>query len=79
MKILHILGPGRLPKNPKEAAVSGIVRVGLEVAARQVILGHEVSIAVSDEDNWETMWKGVNLIGLSPIKWAKFKFFLSRL
>jgi glycosyltransferase involved in cell wall biosynthesis len=73
MKILHLLGQHNLPKKPDEEPASGVVRVALEVARRQVAAGHQVSVAVVNFSSWTSTWEGVRLIGLKSVPWAKIK------
>lgn len=71
MKILHILGSGELSQDPERNAASGIVRVVLEVASRQAVLGHDVTIASIKYEKWQSRWRNVNLQGLPSSRWAK--------
>jgi glycosyltransferase involved in cell wall biosynthesis len=71
MKILHILGDRKLPRDPETSASSGVVNAVLETARAQVELGHDVYVASVVGERWRTHWKGIKLLGLSPYAWAR--------
>lgn len=71
MKILHLLGDRVLPQDPENGSASGVVRVALELARAQVVLGHQVTIATVGPKGWHTSWCGVELRCLAPATWAQ--------
>jgi glycosyltransferase involved in cell wall biosynthesis len=73
MNIVHLVGSGNLPRDPDREAVSGIVRVPLEVAKRQARLGSRVTVLAVSNASWTVMWEGVRLQSLRGADWAKFK------
>ncbi|MEM6429348.1 MAG: glycosyltransferase family 4 protein [Deinococcota bacterium] len=74
MKILHLLGSFRLPKDPDQESSSGVVRVALELAKLQVQQGHQVVLACVGREAWQTTWHGVTLRALKPLSWAHLRF-----
>lgn len=74
MRILHLLGRVRLPKQPDREPASGVVRVALELARLQARGGHHVTVATSGPDSWRSDWEGVRLVTLREWSWAKFWF-----
>lgn len=73
MKILHILGNGRIHRDPDSAALSGVVRATLEYAKHQAALGHEVQVIGFDEQNISFSWHGVKIVAVKEFGWAKFR------
>ena len=74
LKILHILGSGRLVRNPDAGALSGVVRTALEVAKRQAALGHTVYVVGFGGDSWTGEWSGVKLVSLKESAWLRIRF-----
>ena len=74
MKILHILGSGHLHKDPDAAALSGVVRVTLEYAKRQAVLGHEVHVVGFGESHSAFTWSGIKMTSLEEFSWAQVQF-----
>jgi glycosyltransferase involved in cell wall biosynthesis len=75
MRVLHIIGNKYLPSDPDHSPCSGVVRVALEIAYRQVEIGHEVTILGIDTNSWQEKWKGVQLVCKKPIPFAKLTIF----
>lgn len=71
MKILHLLGHFRLPRDPDGDGYSGIARATLELARTQVARGHEVTVASVGPAAWQTEWRGVTLRQLRHTPWAR--------
>lgn len=71
LSILHILGPCRFGPDPDKGAISGAVRVALELARRQVEGGHRVWVATVGREGWWGKWYGVRLVGLRRWPWAR--------
>lgn len=74
MRILHLLGPMSLPRDPDREAASGVVRAALEIARAQAKLGHEVWVAAVGREAWEAEWLGVKLAQLRYAAWARGTF-----
>lgn len=70
MRILHFLSDKRLPQNPDEQAVSGIIRVALETACAQAELGHDVWVASISNHKWQCQWRNITLVSLKQFSWA---------
>jgi glycosyltransferase involved in cell wall biosynthesis len=64
MKILHIIGIGRLPRYPDREAAGGLTHVSLELARLQVARGHQVVVAAVARTRWRTDWHGVQLVAV---------------
>jgi spore coat protein SA len=75
LKILHVLGIGRLPKQPMVDATGGTERTALEVARIQARRGHDVTVASRADADWQGSWQHVRLRHLKPYSWAKFLSF----
>jgi glycosyltransferase involved in cell wall biosynthesis len=75
MKILHLLGPVKLPKEPFQAPMSGISTAVLEISRIQAKRGHFVTVATAGTSFWKNSWEGVELINLKLLPWAHFQFF----
>lgn len=73
LRILHFLGIGAVPKRPLVDATGGTERVVLETARRQVAQGHAVTIASIGKKNWMGSWQGVELLRLTPYRWARLR------
>lgn len=73
MRILHVLGIGRLPQRPDDEGVPGTSRVILELARRQRALGHEVVAGAIEADKWSTEWNGVRLLAWPRRPWARVR------
>lgn len=73
MRILHLLGVGRLSANPGEQALSGLTRAVLTLARTQAANGHEVFVVTFDSTQWTTDWNNVQLVGLTQVPWAYLK------
>ena len=73
MKILHILGNGRIHRDPSSAALSGAVRATLEYAKHQASFGHDVQVVGFGEQNLSFTWCGVKMVSLKEFHWAKFR------
>ncbi len=71
MKILHLMGSFRLPRDPDSDGYSGIARATLELARTQVERGHEVTVASVGPDAWQSRWRGVTLRQLKHRRWVK--------
>jgi glycosyltransferase involved in cell wall biosynthesis len=71
MRLLHIVGSGRLPRDPDLEGASGVVRAALEIARAQAKRGHEPWVVAVDRDAWETEWQGVQLVRLRLASWAR--------
>ncbi len=71
MRVLHLLGNVKLPRNPDQEPASGIVRAALETARIQARDGHNITIATSGSKRWSARWEGVTLLCLSEWKWAR--------
>lgn len=65
MRILHLLGVGRLSPNPDEQSMGGLTRTVLSLARIQAKNGHDVSVVTPDTSSWSTDWNGVHLVGVS--------------
>ena len=61
MRILHVFGIGKLPRDPEREAVGGLTRVALELARLQAAAGHRVVVASVARARWRTEWRGVVL------------------
>lgn len=70
LKILHFLGIGVVPKRPLVDPTGGTERVVLEIARRQAAQGHRVTVASITSESWSGSWEGVELLRLTPLKWA---------
>lgn len=70
MRILHVIGSMKLPRDPDTEGASGAVNVALGIAQAQVKLGHEVWVAAVDHDAWRTEWRGINLVRVKLAPWA---------
>lgn len=73
MKILHLVGDLKLPRDPDTEGASGVINATLEVARVQVARGHEVWVAAVGRDSWKAQWHGVNLVLLKPARWGKIR------
>jgi glycosyltransferase involved in cell wall biosynthesis len=73
MRILHLLGDRRLPRNPEIEGMSGVVRAALELARAQAELGYIVTVAAVGADEWRTSWRTVELRSVAPISWARLR------
>ena len=73
MKILHLLGSGRLVKDPDAGALSGVVRAALELAKRQAALGHTVHVVGFGAGSWSGEWSGVRLVSLKEAAWLRIR------
>ncbi len=71
MKILHLLGEVRLPRDPSQEPASGIVRTALEIARLQASDGYQVTVATAGAVPWTSSWEGVELLTLPWWSWAK--------
>lgn len=71
MRILHILGDRKLPRDPTAEGSSGIVRAVLEIARAQATLGHQVTVAAIARTSWKGDWEGVHLRRLPVLPWAQ--------
>ena len=71
MKILHLMGDFRLPRDPDADGYSGIARATLELARTQVERGHEVTVASVGPAGWQSDWRGVTLLQLKHQRWAR--------
>lgn len=74
MNILHVLGSGRLDKDPEAVALSGVVRAALEVAKRQAALGHVVHVVGFGGGRWSSTWAGVKLVSIPELSWLRIHF-----
>jgi glycosyltransferase involved in cell wall biosynthesis len=74
LRILHFLGIGHVPKKPMFTAMGGTERVALEIAKRQVINGHDVTVASMSTTSWSGTWEGVHCLHLKPYRWAKIRY-----
>ncbi len=72
MRILHILGDRKLPRDPDADGSSGIVRAVLEIARAQADLEHEVTVAATGRSTWAGEFEGVRLLGLPILAWARW-------
>lgn len=70
MKLLHVLGNFKLPRDP-EGGASGVIRAALEIARTQTRQGHEVTVVAVGPERWETAWQGVRLLQLQGTPWAR--------
>ncbi|NTV64170.1 MAG: glycosyltransferase family 4 protein [Oscillochloris sp.] len=66
MRILHLVGDMRLPRQPDIDSASGVIVATLALAAAQVRRGHEVWVVGLGREHWHSMWCGVRLIQLTP-------------
>ncbi|MCC7372898.1 MAG: glycosyltransferase family 4 protein [Chloroflexi bacterium] len=73
MRILHLLGDRRLPRQPDTTGSSGVVRAALELAAAQVQRGHDVTILAVGAEAWETRWRGVRLAVRRAVSWGQVR------
>lgn len=73
MRVAHLLGALQLPCDPDAQGASGVVRAALELAAAQVALGHEVTVAATAHRPWRGVWRGVRLRGLAKAPWARLR------
>lgn len=73
MKLLHVLGNFKLPRNPEDG-VSGVVRAALEIARAQTRRGHEVTLVSVGPEARQTTWQGVTLRQLPLVPWARARF-----
>lgn len=71
MNIVHLLGSRQLPRQPDQEAASGVARVALEIARRQVAQGHTASVISIDQGFWQTTWEGVTLAGIAVASGAR--------
>lgn len=71
MRILHWVGPGTIPPRLDGYPTSGVVRVALEIASRQAQKGDDVTVAGIRSDATSYQWKGVEIRGVKPLRWAK--------
>jgi len=71
LRILHLLGNGRLAAMPDGAPMSGVVRAVLELAKSQATRGHDVTVAGLADATWTGQWHGCSLVGLQPVRVAK--------
>lgn len=74
MKILHLLGPVNLPKQPSTQAMSGLVTAVLEIARLQADQGHYVNVGVAGVNQWQSSWEKVNLLSCKWIPWANIEY-----
>ncbi len=72
MRVLHLLGDRKLPRDPDAEGSSGIVRAVLELARAQTALGHQVTVAATGYTSWKTEWEGVHLRGMPMLAWARW-------
>ncbi|MCL5027322.1 MAG: glycosyltransferase family 4 protein [Chloroflexi bacterium] len=70
---MHLLADRKLPRDPDSEAASGVVHAALELARAQVDLGHEAFVAAVDKEPWQEEWRGVRLIGLRQVRWARVR------
>jgi glycosyltransferase involved in cell wall biosynthesis len=73
MKILHVLGTGRLPQQPDQSAMSGLVTAVLEIARCQAAIGHQVTVVSIGTRRWSASWQNVTLLGLPWLPWASIR------
>ncbi len=73
MRILHLLGVGRVPREPEHDPIPGVPRVALELARRQVDRGHRVTVAAPDGASWTAEWRGVELRGVGILSMARIR------
>jgi hypothetical protein len=71
MRILHVLGVGRLPKNPEAEPMSGVSKVAMQLARVQAASGHPTTVMATDEHSWVSSWRGVRLEGAGVAHWAR--------
>jgi glycosyltransferase involved in cell wall biosynthesis len=64
MKILHIVGIGKLPRDPDREAAGGTTRVALELARLQAARGHRIVVVALARSGWRAEWRGVQLVAL---------------
>jgi len=62
MKILHVLGSLKLPRDPDQDATGGVTRVAVELAKQQRAAGHQVTIVTVGEEPWRLNWRGISLV-----------------
>jgi len=74
VRVLHFLGIGQVPKQPMFSAMGGTERVALEIAKRQVVNGHNVTVASMSTTSWSGTWEGVHCLHLKPYRWAKIRY-----
>ena len=55
-------------------AMGGTERVALEIAKRQVVNGHDVTVASMATTSWSGTWEGVQCLHLEPYRWAKIRY-----
>ena len=68
MKILHIIGIGKLPRNPEHEAAGGLTHVSLELARLQAARGHQVVVAAVARRRWRADWHGVLLVSVPVMR-----------
>lgn len=73
MNILHLVGDRQLPPDPEQADISGVVRVALELARAQADMGYQATVARIGRENWQSSWKGIRLLGLKGVPWARWQ------
>lgn len=56
------------------SAMGGTERVALEIAKRQIAIGHEVVVASMSKTSWSGSWEGVQLLRLKPYRWPKIRY-----
>jgi glycosyltransferase involved in cell wall biosynthesis len=64
MKILHLIGIGKLPRDPEREPAGGLTRVALEIARLQAARGHRVTVAAVARSGWRSEWHGVVLLSV---------------
>jgi glycosyltransferase involved in cell wall biosynthesis len=74
MKIIHLLGSGKLPKEPFSTPMGGLVTAVLEIAHIQAARGHQVAVAAASIENWKSSWENVTLLGLKFFPWALIRY-----
>jgi glycosyltransferase involved in cell wall biosynthesis len=73
VKILHLCGEFRLPRDPATEGYSGVARATLELARTQAARGHQVCVASVGPEAWQTSWQGVEVRQLRRLPWAQLK------
>lgn len=71
MKILHVVGIGKLPQHPESEPTQGVARVALEIARAQVRENREIEVVALDDHNWHRSWHGVRVTGIRIARWAR--------
>jgi glycosyltransferase involved in cell wall biosynthesis len=73
MRILHILGVGRLPRDPEAEPMPGVSKVAMQLARVQAASGHDVGVMANDAHGWVSSWRGVRLEGVGVAHWARLR------